>query len=41
VISVDGLVLVSRESDGKIEVKDNANDVGREAVLGAVGGAIV
>ena len=29
VIAVDGLVPVSRNDDGKIEVKDNANDVGR------------
>jgi hypothetical protein len=26
---VDGLVLVSRGPDGSIEVKDDANDVGR------------
>ena len=41
VITVDGLVLVSRGADGKIDVKDNAHDVGRGAALGAVGGAIV
>ena len=41
VITVDGLVLVSRDADGKIDVKDNANDVGRGAKIGAVGGAIV
>ena len=41
VITVDGLVLVSRDTDGKIKVKDNANDVGRGAKIGAVGGAIV
>jgi len=41
VITVDGLVLVSRGDDGKIEVKDNAHDVGGGAVLGAVGGAII
>ena len=41
VIMVDGLVLVSRGADGKIDVKDNAHDVGRGAALGAVGGAIV
>ena len=41
VIAVDGLVLVSRSEDGKIEVKDNAHDVGRGAAIGAVGGAIV
>jgi uncharacterized membrane protein len=41
VIMVDGLVLVSRGDDGKIEVKDDANDVGRGAALGAVGGAVI
>ncbi len=28
-ITVDGLVLVSRSADGKIEIKDGAHDVGR------------
>jgi uncharacterized membrane protein len=41
IIRVDGLVLVSRGEDGKIHVKDNAHDVGRGSVIGAVGGAIV
>jgi uncharacterized membrane protein len=41
VIMVDGLVLVSRGDDGKIQVKDDANDVGRGAALGAVGGAVI
>jgi uncharacterized membrane protein len=41
VITVDGLVLVSRGADGKIEVKDKASDVGKGAVLGAVGGAVI
>lgn len=41
VIMVDGLVLVSRDADGKMKVKDNANDVGSGAALGAVGGAII
>jgi uncharacterized membrane protein len=41
VIMVDGLVLVSRGDDGKIEVRDDANDVGRGAALGAVGGAVI
>jgi len=41
VIVVDGLVLVGRDADGKITVKDNAHDVGRGATIGAVGGAIV
>jgi uncharacterized membrane protein len=41
VINVDALVLVSRDDDGKIHVKDNAHEVGVGATLGAVGGAIV
>jgi len=40
-ITVDGLLLVSRDPDGKIHVKDDASDVGVGAVLGAVGGAII
>jgi uncharacterized membrane protein len=41
IIDVDALILVSRDEDGKIHVKDNANEVGVGATLGAVGGAIV
>lgn len=41
VITVDGLILVSRDDEGKIHVKDNAHDVGVGATLGAVGGAII
>jgi uncharacterized membrane protein len=41
VITVDGLVLVSRDADGKIDVKDKASDVGKGAAIGAIGGAIV
>jgi uncharacterized membrane protein len=41
VITVEGLVLVSRDADGKIEVKDNAKDVGKGAKIGAVGGAVI
>ena len=41
VINVDGLILVSRGNDGKIEVKDNASDLGKGTVIGAVGGALV
>ena len=41
VITVDALVLVSRDDEGKIHVKDNAHEVGIGATLGAVGGAIV
>jgi uncharacterized membrane protein len=41
VISVDALVLVSRDDDGKIHVKDNFHEVGAGTAIGAVGGAIV
>ena len=40
-ITVDGIVLVRRDDDGKIHVRDNARDIGVGAVIGAVGGAIV
>jgi len=40
-IEVDGLVLVRRDTEGKISVKDRAHDVRRGAVVGAVGGAVV
>lgn len=40
-ITVDGLVLVSRGEDGEIGLKDDASDVGTGTVLGAVGGAII
>jgi uncharacterized membrane protein len=41
VITIDGLVLVSRDLDGKIHVKDNAHEPGIGAAIGAVGGALV
>jgi len=41
VINVDALILVRRDQDGKIHVKDNAHEVGIGATIGAVGGAIV
>lgn len=41
VIQVDGLVLVSRDADGKIHEKDNAHIVGHSAALGAAGGLLV
>ena len=41
VIAVDGLVLVSRDADGKIHEKDNAHIVGGSAILGAAGGLLV
>jgi uncharacterized membrane protein len=40
-ITVDALVLVSRDADGKIHVKDNAHEVGVGTALGAVGGALI
>ena len=41
VIAVDGLVLISRDMDGKIDVKDDAHTVGVGTVLGAAGGLLV
>ena len=41
VIMVDGLVLVSRDADGKIDVKDDFHAVGGTAALGAAGGLLV
>ena len=41
VIQVEGLVLVSRDADGKIHEKDNVPNVGAGAVLGAAGGLLV
>jgi uncharacterized membrane protein len=41
VIRVDGLVLVSRETDGTIHVKDSVQEARAGAAIGAVGGAIV
>jgi uncharacterized membrane protein len=41
VISVEALVLVSRDDEGKIHVTDNAHDAGLGAAVGAVGGAII
>ncbi|MFG1813620.1 DUF1269 domain-containing protein [Kribbella sp. NPDC049174] len=41
VITVDGLVLVSRGSDGKINVDDDFHTAARGAAWGAVGGAVV
>ena len=40
-IMVDGLVLVSRDADGKIDVKDDFHAVGGAATLGAAGGLLV
>ena len=40
-IKVEGLVLVSRRSDGKIHVDDDFHETRKGAVWGAVGGAVV
>jgi uncharacterized membrane protein len=40
-ITVDALVLVRRDADGKIHVKDNAHEVAVGTTLGAVGGAVI
>jgi uncharacterized membrane protein len=41
VITVDALVLVTRDLDGKIDVKDNFHVVGVAAGLGAAGGLLI
>jgi uncharacterized membrane protein len=41
VITVDALVLVTRDADGKIDVKDNFHTVGVTAGLGAAGGLLI
>ena len=41
VIIVNGLLLVSRDESGKIDVKDDAHVVGAGAVVGAAGGLLV
>jgi uncharacterized membrane protein len=40
-IKVDGLILVSRRSDGKIHVDDDFHETRKGAAWGAVGGAVV
>jgi uncharacterized membrane protein len=40
-IDLDGLVLVRRDPEGKIQVRDDAHDVRKGTVIGAVGGAVV
>jgi uncharacterized membrane protein len=40
VIKVDGLVLVSRRTDGKIHVDDDFHTAAKGAACGAVGGAV-
>jgi len=41
VITLEALVLVSRDMDGKIDVKDNFHVVGVGAGLGAIGGLFI
>ena len=41
VIKVDGLILVSRRSDGKIHVDDDFHETAKGAKWGAVGGAVI
>ena len=41
VIKVDGLVLVSRDADGKINVDDDFHTARKGAKWGAVGGAVI
>jgi uncharacterized membrane protein len=41
VVTVKGLILVSRKDDGKIHVEDNFHTAGKGTALGAVGGAVV
>lgn len=41
VIKVEGLILVSRRSDGKIHVDDDFHTAGKGAAWGALGGAVV
>jgi uncharacterized membrane protein len=40
-INVEGLILVSRRSDGKIHVDDDFHETRKGAKWGAVGGAVV
>ncbi len=40
-ITVDGLVLISRGMDGKIDVKDDAHTVGHAAAWGAGAGLLI
>ena len=40
-IFVDAAVLVSRDADGKIKVDENAHEVGKGRMIGAVGGFVI
>lgn len=41
VIKVDGLVLVSRDAEGKVNVDDDFHTAAKGAMWGAVGGAVI
>lgn len=41
VIDVDGLMLVSRDADGTIDVKDDAGTTKKGGIIGAVAGAVI
>ena len=41
IIRVDSLVLVRRDAEGKVHVKDNLHEVGIVAGVGVVGGALI
>jgi uncharacterized membrane protein len=41
VIFVDAAVLVSRDAEGKITVKENAHEVAKGSMVGAVGGLVL
>lgn len=41
IIDIDGMILVSRDAEGKIEVKDRAHGVSKGTAIGAVGGAVI
>src|SRR6478672_4027229 len=41
IITPLAIVLVSRDDDGKIHVKDNAHEVAVGTTLGALGGALI
>ena len=40
-ISVEALVLVRRDEDGKIHIKDDAHSVGAGAAVGGIAGAVI
>ena len=40
-IDLDGLMLVARDADGKIDVKDNAGTTKKGTIIGAVAGGVI